>query len=208
MEKISWGYWRVVLTIFPCFLEDHLERIIGISINTNSVQLLVHIFCIHIKQSSSRLCSPGRKQSQFNSTYRYIDDALSINNPIYKDTLHEIYPRGLEIQETPESRRSALFLDVTLTVILTPYCVTTVRCQLPHNHIPLLSSTIPSSPTWGVCISQLITYTRTCSKYDCFVIIVRRPATHSGFCYPIKFPDTLVCLHCCGLTSHPVIFQL
>ena len=33
-----------------------------------------------------------------------------------------------------------------------------------------LSSNIPSSHTFGVFISQLIRYTRTCSSYECFIL--------------------------------------
>ena len=34
---------------------------------------------------------------------------------------------------------------------------------------PFLSSNIPTSPAYGVCISQLIRYARACSSYGCFV---------------------------------------
>ena len=58
MEKILEGCIdNISLRFGGSFKENH-----SLSINTNSVPLLVHIFSIHIKQSSSRLCSPGRKQ--------------------------------------------------------------------------------------------------------------------------------------------------
>ena len=36
---------------------------------------------------------------------------------------------------------------------------------------------MPSSPAYGVLISQLIRYTRTCSSYECFILRVRRLAS-------------------------------
>ena len=39
---------------------------------------------------------------------------------------------------------------------------------------PFLSSNIQSSPAYGVFISQLIRYARTCSSYECFILRARR----------------------------------
>ena len=38
----------------------------------------------------------------------------------------------------------------------------------------VLSSNIPSSPAYGVFISQLIRYARACSSYECFILRARR----------------------------------
>ena len=35
---------------------------------------------------------------------------------------------------------------------------------------PFLNSNIPSSPAYGVFISQLIRYARACSSYECFIL--------------------------------------
>ena len=61
----------------------------------------------------------------------------------------------------------------------------TVSCALPFTtkrddfnfHItnfPFLSSNIPSSPAYGVFISQLIRYARACSSYECFILRAAR----------------------------------
>ena len=36
--------------------------------------------------------------------------------------------------------------------------------------LPFLRSNIPSSPAYGVFISQLIRYARACSSYECFIL--------------------------------------
>ena len=51
------------------------------------------------------LLSTGKKHrkrfaSQFNFTYRYIDDVLSINNPDFENYLCLMYPPELEIKDT------------------------------------------------------------------------------------------------------------
>ena len=42
------------------------------------------------------------------------------------------------------------------------------------SNFPFLSSNIPSSPAYGVFISQLIRYAGACSSYECFILRVRR----------------------------------
>ena len=42
--------------------------------------------------------------------------------------------------------------------------------QFPHHKL----SVLPSSPAYGVFISQLIRYSRACSSYECFILRARR----------------------------------
>ena len=42
------------------------------------------------------------------------------------------------------------------------------------TNFPFLSSNMPSSPAYGVFISQLIRYARACSWYECFILRARR----------------------------------
>jgi hypothetical protein len=50
----------------------------------------------------------------FGSTFRYIDDVLSINNSQFHSYVDSIYPNEIEIKDTTESSRSVLYLDVLL----------------------------------------------------------------------------------------------
>ena len=42
------------------------------------------------------------------------------------------------------------------------------------TNVPFLSSNIPSSTAYGVFISKLVRYARTCSSYECFILKARR----------------------------------
>ena len=120
---------------------------------------------------------PPLLASRFNLTYRYIDDVLSINNPEVENYLGQMDPAELEIKDTTESTTSASALLLSIGR----------DCQL-HNSIydkrddfnfhitnfPFLSSNIPSSPAYGVFISQLIRYARACSSYECFILRAMR----------------------------------
>jgi hypothetical protein len=52
----------------------------------------------------------------FNSTFRYIDHVLSINNDQFHSYVDYIYPSELEIKGTTESSTSASYLDVLLNI--------------------------------------------------------------------------------------------
>ena len=52
----------------------------------------------------------------FNYTFRYIDDDLSFNNPTFSEHLDQICPSELDIKETADSKKSALYLDLFLEI--------------------------------------------------------------------------------------------
>ncbi len=63
------------------------------------------------------LCVKRRTETlalAFNSTFRYIDDLLSINNDNFHSYVDTIYPGELEIKDTTESDTSASYLDILL----------------------------------------------------------------------------------------------
>jgi hypothetical protein len=77
-------------------------------------------FYIHIKQNLIRNCYGIKKKTKklavsFNHTYRYIDDALSINNHNFHN-IYLIYPDELEIQDITESNIFASYLDKLLNI--------------------------------------------------------------------------------------------
>ena len=113
--------------------------------------------------------------SRFNLTYRYIDDVLSINNPEFENYLGQMYPAELEIKDTTESTTSASYLDLLLSIGRDGQLHTSIYDKRDDfnfhiTNFPFLSSNIPSSPAYGVFISQLIRYSRACSSYECFIL--------------------------------------
>ena len=127
------------------------------------------------------LLSAGKKRlaSQFNFTYRYIDDVLSINNPDFENYLGQMYPPELEIKDTTESNTSASYLDLLLSIGRDGQLRTSLYDKRDDfnfhiTNFPFLSSNIPSSPAYGVFISQLIRYARACSSYECFILRAMR----------------------------------
>ena len=64
----------------------------------------------HLKKNEKKLAR------SFNFTFRYIDDVLSLNNSRFGDFVDRIYPIELEIKNTTDTDRYALYLDLRLEI--------------------------------------------------------------------------------------------
>ena len=89
------------------------------------------------------------------------------------DYLKEIYPSQLTVVKDNKSDHLADYLDLTFIIDSGGKLVTRLydkRDDFDFHivNFPFLSSNIPSGPSYGVYISQLIRYARYCSHYDDF----------------------------------------
>ena len=172
----------LVDNIFVVFAGKVFQQTVGIPMGTNCAPLLADIFLYSYEADFIQsLLSTGKKHlaSRFNLTYRYIDDVLSINNPEFENYLGQMYPAELEIKDTTESTTSASYLDLLLSIGRDGQLHTSIYDKRDDfnfhiTNFPFLSSNIPSSPAYGVFISQLIRYARACSSYECFILRARR----------------------------------
>ena len=159
------------------------QQIVGIPMGTNCAPLLADIFLYSYEAEVIQpLLSTGKKKkiaSQFNFTYRYIDDVLSINNPDFENYLGHLYPAELEIKDTTESNTSASYLDLLLSIESDGQLHTSLHDKrddfnFHFTNFPFLSSNNRSSPAYGVFISHLIRYARACFSYECFILRAAR----------------------------------
>ena len=143
---------------------------------TNCAPLLADLFLYSYEADVVQsLLKAGKKHlaQQFNVTYRYIDDVLSLKNTKFAECLDFIYPRELEIKETTETAASSSYLDCFL---YTDSRKLTHRLydkrddfNFPIVNFPFLSSNIPSAPAYSVYVSQIFSYARACSNYQDFM---------------------------------------
>ena len=99
-----------------------------------------------------------------------MDDVLSINNPDFENYRGQMYPAELEIKDTTKSNISTSYLDLLLSIESDGQLRTSLNDKRDDfnfftTNFPFLSSNIPSSPAYGVFISQHIRYARACSFY-------------------------------------------
>ena len=100
---------------------------------------------------------------------------MSINNPEFENYLGQMYPAALEIKDTTERTTSAPYLNLLLSIGRDGQLHTSIYDKRDDfnfhiTHFPFLGSNIPSSPVYGVFISQLIQYARACSSYEYFIL--------------------------------------
>ena len=80
-----------------------------------------------------------------------------------------------DFKDTTESNTSASYLDLLLSIESDGQLRTSLYDKRDDfdfhiTNFPFMSSYIPSSPAYGVFISQLIRYARACSSYECFIL--------------------------------------
>ena len=167
----------LVDNIFVVFAGKVFQQIVGIPMGTNCATLLADLFLYSYE--AEFIQSLLSTASRFNFTYRYIDDVLSINSPEFENYLGQMYPVELEIKDKTESNTSASYQDLLLSIGRDGQLHTSIYYKRDDfnfhiTHFPFLSSNIPTSPVYGVFISQLIRYARACSSYGCFILRATR----------------------------------
>ena len=162
--------------IFVKFGGCLFRQVIGIPMGTNCAPLLADLFLYSYGSGflDNMIRGGHRKLARsFDQHYQYIDDLIVFNNKKFGDYFKEIYPSQQTVEKANTSDDPANYLDLIFIIESNNRLYT----KLYDNHddfdfhivnFPFLSSNIPSSPSYGVYISQLIKYARCCSYYDDF----------------------------------------
>ena len=108
----------------------------------------------------------------FNSSSRYLDDLLNIDNNFFDSMVNRIYHSELQLNKANVSDAEASFLDLHLHVSISDGFVKTKIYDKRHDfdfHIvnfPFLDGDVSRSASYGVYISQLIRFARVSSHVD------------------------------------------
>ena len=101
----------------------------------------------------------GDKQADdidaFNTTSRYLDDILNINNVYFDNMVSQIYPSELQLNKANASDTEAAFLDLHLSI-----SNDIVSTKIYDKRLDV---DVPRSTSYGVYISQLIRFARASS---------------------------------------------
>ena len=106
----------------------------------------------------------------FNSTSRYLDDLLNIDNNFFDSVVNRIYPSELQLNKANVSDTEASFLDLHLS-ISDGFVKTKIydkRDDFDIVYCPFLDGDVRRSTSYGVYISQLIRFARVSSHVDDF----------------------------------------
>ena len=99
----------------PLFL--HIQ--VGILIGTNCAPLVADLFLFCYERDFMKDLSSDNQADvikAFNSTSRYLDDLLNIDNPYFEGMVNQIYPSELQLNKANTSDTEAPFLDLHLSI--------------------------------------------------------------------------------------------
>ena len=108
----------------------------------------------------------------FNSTSRYLDDLLNIDNIYFDQMVDRIYPTELQLNRTNSSDTEAPFLDLNLCIsndtVSTKIYDKRDDFDFDIVNFPFLDGDVPRRTSYGVYISQLIRFARASSNLNDF----------------------------------------
>ena len=124
---------------------------------TNCAPLVADLF-LFCYERDCMLSSSDNNQTDiieaFNSTLRYLDDLLNIDNPYFEQMVGQIYPTELQLNKANSSDTEAPFLDLTMS---TTYGIVSSKIYYKRDdfnfeivNFPFLDGVVPRSPSYGV----------------------------------------------------------
>ena len=95
------------------------RQIVGIPMGTNCAPLVADLFLFCYERDFMKDLSSDNQADvikAFNSTSRYLDDLLNIDNPYFEGMVNQIYPSELQLNKANTSDTEAPFLDLHLSI--------------------------------------------------------------------------------------------
>ena len=161
--------------IFIRFGSKLYKQIVGIPMGTNCAPLVADLFLFCYEREFMLSLSDNNQSDvveAFNSTSRYLDDLLNIDNPYFEQMVGQIYPTELQLNKANSSDTEAPFLDLNLSITngIVSSKIYDKRDDFNFEivNFPFLDGDVPRSPSYGVYISQLIRFARVYSNVDDF----------------------------------------
>ena len=95
------------------------RQIVGIPMGTNCAPLVADLFLFCYERDFMKDLSCDNQADvikAFNSTSRYLDDLLNIDNPYFAGMVNQIYPSKLQFNKANTSDTEAPFFDLHLSI--------------------------------------------------------------------------------------------
>ena len=156
--------------IYVRFGENLYKQVVGIPMGTNCAPLVADLFLYTYEKEFIQNLQKQRKNDDlkcFIGTSRYLDDILTIDNPVFEKYKDEIYPQELTLNKANVTNTETPFLDLNIKIINGEIhtSVYDKRDDFGFNivNFPWLDGDVPRLPSYGIYISQLIRYARACT---------------------------------------------
>ena len=142
---------------------------------TNCAPLVADLFLFCYERDFMKSLAPENQADiieAFNSTSRYLDDLLNLDNIYFEQIVNRIYPAELQLNKANSSDTEAPFLELNLSI-----SNGTVSTTIYDNRddfdfdivdFSFLDEDVPRRTSYGVYISQLIRFARVSSNVSDF----------------------------------------
>ena len=152
------------------------RQIVGIPMGTKCAPLVADLFLYCYERDFMDSLNHDNQADvieAFNSTSMYLDDLLNIDNPYFEGMVNQIYPSELQLIKANISDTEAPFLDLHLSVangFVSSKIYDKRRDDFDFDTVnfPFLDGDVPRRASYGVYISQLITFARVCNHVTDF----------------------------------------
>ena len=141
------------------------RQIVGIPMGTNCAPLVADLFLYCYERDFMDSLNHDNQADvieAFNSTSRYLDDLLNIDNPYFEGMVNQIYPPELQLNKANITDTEAPFLDLHLSVAngFVSSKIYDKRDDFDFDivNFPFLDGDVPRRASYGVYISQLIRF--------------------------------------------------
>ena len=163
--------------IFILFGTKLYRQVVGIPMRTSCAPLVADLF-LYCYERDFMMSLPDEMQADgidaFNTTSRYLDDILHINNVYFDNMVSQIYPTELQLNKANTSDTEATILDLQLSIsndiVSTKIYDKRDEFDFEIVNFPFLDGDIPHSTSYGVDTLQLIRFARASSYVTDFNI--------------------------------------
>ena len=174
-QKVCEALTFLLDNIYIRFGPKLYRQIVGIPMGTNCAPIVADLFLFCYERDFMLSLSEDNQSGvieAFNSTSRYLDDLLNIDNNFFDSMVNRIYPSELQLNKSNVSDAEASFLDLHLSksdgFVKTKIYDKRDDFDFDIVNFPFLDGDVPRSASYGVYISQLIRFARVSSHVDDF----------------------------------------
>ena len=138
-----------------------------IPLGINRVPLVADLFLFCFERDLIKYLSNANQADiikALNSTSRYLDDLLNIDNPYFEGMVNQIYPPELQLNKSNTLGTEAPFLDLHLSIsngfVSSRYFDKRDEIDFDIHvvNFPFLDGDVPRRPPYGVYISHLMRF--------------------------------------------------
>ena len=179
-QKVCDALVYLLDNIFIRFGAKLYRQTIGIPMGTNCAPLVADLFLFCYERDFLKSLSRENQADiigAFNSTSRYLDDLLNVDNIYFDQMVDRIYPTELQLNRANSSDTEAPFFDLNLCIsngtVSTKIYDKRDDFDFDIVNFPFLDGDVPRRTSYRVYISQLIRFARASSNLNDFNYVIK-----------------------------------